>query len=199
MHIASVATGFPAGQTPLESRLEEVEQAVLDGADEIDMVVSRNALLRGDRETFCSEIKAVKEATGEAHLKVILETGELGSYETVRLAGLLACQSGADFIKTSTGKIPVAATLPVALVMLETVRDFEEVSGRQVGVKVAGGISTAKLALQYLVVAAETMGEGWLAPERFRFGASSLLNDLLFQIAKQETGAYQSEEYFAND
>jgi deoxyribose-phosphate aldolase len=197
--VASVATGFPAGQTPFDARCEEVLRAVEDGATEIDMVISRNALLSGDEQAVVEEISAFKEACGAAHLKVILETGELGSYAQIRRAALLACEAGADFVKTSTGKVSPAATLPVTLVLCEAVRDYERASGRKVGVKPAGGIRSAKQALHYLVMVQETLGPEYLTPELFRFGASSLLTDLLRQLRKLESGVYQGEEYFAND
>ncbi|MEM6640819.1 MAG: deoxyribose-phosphate aldolase [Pseudomonadota bacterium] len=199
IHIASVATGFPSGQIERAHKLAETRRAVKAGADEIDMVISRGRFLAGDLRYVHDEIVAVKDACGDAHLKVILETGELGSLDQVRRASMLAMHAGADFIKTSTGKIQPAATLPVTLVMLEAIRDFEEKTGRQVGMKPAGGISKSKLALQYLVMVKETLGNRWLTPEWFRFGASSLANDVLMQLAKQETGAYQSADYFSRD
>jgi deoxyribose-phosphate aldolase len=169
------------------------------GADEIDMVISRGAFLAGDYGKVFDEIVAVKEACGPAHLKVILETGELATYDNVRRASWLAMLAGADFIKTSTGKVPVAATLPVTLVMLEAVRDFREQHGRQVGVKPAGGIRTSKDAIKYLVLINETVGDDWLSPDWFRFGASSLLNDLLMQRTKLATGHYAGPDYFTLD
>ncbi len=199
VRVASVATAFPSGQAPLDIKIRETEEAVGAGADEIDMVIDRGAFLAGKRTVVAGEIMAVKEACGEAHLKVILETGELGTYDNVRRASLLAMQAGADFIKTSTGKISPASTLPVALVMLEAVRDFESLTGRQIGVKVAGGIRTAKQALQYLVLVKETVGDAWLSPRLFRIGASSLLNDILMQLAKERTGSYQSDDYYTKD
>jgi deoxyribose-phosphate aldolase len=199
VHVASVATGFPSGQTFRELKLQETRLAVEAGADEIDMVIDRNAFLSGDYQTVFEEIVAVKEAAGAAHLKVILETGELETYDNVRRASVLAMAAGADFIKTSTGKVTPAATLPVTLVMLEAVRDFERQTGREVGVKPAGGIRTAKEAVQYLVVLYETLGPRWMRPERFRFGASSLLNDVLMQIEKEHTGRYQDPDDFTID
>jgi len=197
--VASVATAFPSGMAPLSVKLEDVRGAVAEGADEVDMVISRGAFLAGDYERVFDEIVAVKEACGQAHLKVILETGELGTLDRVRRASVLAINAGADFIKTSTGKIQPAATLPVTLVMLLAIRDHYYATGRRVGMKPAGGISKAKLAVQYLVMLRETLGEGWLTPDLFRFGASSLANDLLMQIVKQRTGVYQSADYFSKD
>jgi deoxyribose-phosphate aldolase len=197
--VASVATAFPSGMAPLSVKLEDVRAAVAEGADEVDMVISRGAFLAGEYQRVFDEIVAVKEACGEAHLKVILETGELGTLDRVRRASLLAINAGADFIKTSTGKIQPAATLPVTLVMLLVIRDHYYATGRRVGMKPAGGISKAKLAIQYLVMLRETLGEGWLTPDLFRFGASSLANDLLMQIVKQRTGVYQSADYFSKD
>ncbi len=180
-------------------KIEETRWAVNEGADEIDMVISRGKFLSGEYNAVFDEIASVKEACGQAHLKVILETGELCTLDNVRLASDLAIQAGADFIKTSTGKIQPAATLPVTLVMLESIRDFYYATGKKIGMKAAGGISTAKLALQYLVVLRETLGHDWLTPDLFRFGASSLANDLLMQIAKEQTGVYQSIDYFSKD
>jgi len=197
--VASVATGFPSGQTFTPLKVEETKMAVAAGADEVDMVIDRGAFLRGDYRTVFDEIVAVKEACGPAHLKVILETGELGTYDNVRRASILAMAAGADFIKTSTGKISPAATLPVTLVMLEAIRDFERATGRAVGMKPAGGIRTAKEAIAYLVVLYETLGPSWMTPERFRFGASSLLNDLLMQIEWLRTGRYQNPDHFSID
>ncbi|MDT4992207.1 MAG: deoxyribose-phosphate aldolase [Actinoplanes sp.] len=199
VHLASVATAFPSGQAPLDVKLADTRDAVAAGADEIDMVISRGAFLAGDYTGVCAEIVAVKEAAGPAHLKVILETGELGTYDNVRRASWLAMLAGADFIKTSTGKVPVAATLPVTLLMLEAVRDFRERTGRQVGVKPAGGIRTTKDAIKYLVLINETAGDDWLDPDWFRFGASSLLNDLLMQRTKLTTGHYAGPDYFTLD
>ena len=197
--VASVATAFPAGQTSLDVKVAETKEAVAAGADEIDMVIDRGAFHAGRYRDVSAEIEAVKDACGEAHLKVILETGELGTYDNVRRASQLAMESGADFIKTSTGKIAPAATLPVALAMLHAARDFERRTGRRVGVKVAGGVRTAKQALQYLVLVKETCGNEWLSPAWFRIGASSLLNDILMQLWKERTGAYQSDDYFTKD
>ncbi len=197
--VASVATAFPSGMTPLNSKLEETRIAVQDGADEIDMVLSRGAFLQGKYQRVFDEIVAVKDACGDAHLKVILETGELGTLDRVRRASVLAMQAGAAFIKTSTGKIQPAATMPVTLVMLQAIRDYYYETDRRVGMKPAGGISRAKQALQYLVMLRETLGQDWLTPDLFRFGASSLANDLLMQIQKQQTGVYQSADYFSKD
>ena len=197
--VASVATGFPSGQYPTEVKLADVRAAVELGADEIDMVIDRGAFLSGRYAKVYDEIVRVKEASGEAHLKVILETGELGTYDNVRRASLLAMAAGADFIKTSTGKVSPAATLPVALVMLEAIRDVHDETGRKVGFKPAGGIRTAKQAVQHLVLVHETLGPDWLTPDLHRFGASSLLNDVLMQIRKERTGAYQSPDYFTID
>ena len=199
VHVASVATGFPSGQTFRELKVAETRLAVEAGADEVDMVIDRNAFLSGDYLSVFEEIVAVKEAAGPAHLKVILETGELETYDNVRRASVLAMTAGADFIKTSTGKVTPAATLPVTLVMMEAVRDFERQTGREIGIKPAGGIRTAKEAVQYLVVLYETLGPRWMRPERFRFGASSLLNDVLMQIEKERTGRYQDPDDFTID
>jgi deoxyribose-phosphate aldolase len=197
--VASVATAFPSGQAPLDVRLREVAGAVEAGADEIDMVIHRGAFLSGRYREVFEEIAATRDACGGARLKVILETGELGSYDNVRRASVLAMAAGADFIKTSTGKVQPAATLPVAVVMLEAIRDFHQRTGQMVGFKPAGGVRTAKQAIQYLVVVAETLGPDWLTPEWLRIGASSLLNDCLMQLAKERTGRYQSEDYFTKD
>jgi deoxyribose-phosphate aldolase len=197
--VASVATAFPSGQSPTEVKLEDARRAAELGADEIDMVIDRGAFLSGNYAKVYDEVRRVKEAVGDAHLKVILETGELGTYDNVRRASLLAIAGGADFVKTSTGKISPAATLPVTLVMLEAVRDVYEETGRRIGVKPAGGIRRAKQAVQYLVVVNETLGPEWLTPDLFRFGASSLLNDVLLQIRKERTGRYQSPDYFTLD
>lgn len=199
INIASVATAFPSGMAPLELRLSETRYAVEEGADEVDMVISRGALLAGDYQRVFDEIAAVKAACGNAHLKVILETGELGSLDRVRQASMLAMKAGADFIKTSTGKVQPAATLPVTLVMLQAIRDHFTATGRRIGMKPAGGISKSKLAIQYLVMLHETLGDDWMTPDLFRFGASSLANDVLMQIAKQQTGVYQSPDYFSKD
>jgi deoxyribose-phosphate aldolase len=197
--VASVATAFPSGQSPLDVKLRDVEDAVRLGADEIDMVIDRGAFLSGRYAKVFDEIVKVKEACGDAHLKVILEVSELGTYDNVRRASLLAMAAGADFIKTSTGKLPGAATLPVQLVMLEAIRDVHEETGRRVGMKPAGGIRSAKNAIQYLVQVHETLGPDWLTPDLYRIGASSLVNDILMQLRKEKTGAYQSKDYFTND
>ncbi len=197
--VASVATAFPSGQTFRDVKIAEVREAVAAGADEIDMVIDRNAFLTGDYVTVFEEIVDIREQCGDAHLKVILETGELETYDNVRRASVLAMAAGADFIKTSTGKVTPAATLPVTLVMLEAIRDFERATGRQVGMKPAGGIRTAKEAIQYLVVLYETLGPRWMTPDWFRFGASSLLNDVLMQIDKERTGRYQGPDHFSLD
>ena len=197
--VASVATAFPSGQAPLDVKLADVRAAVEAGADEIDMVIDRGAFLSGRIGEVYDEVVAVKEACGAAHLKVILETGELGSYDAVRRASLVAIAGGADFIKTSTGKISPAATLPVALCMIEAIRDVYDETGLVVGMKTAGGIRAAKQAIQYLCVVHETLGVEWLTPDRFRFGASSLLNDLLLQLRKQQTGIYRSPDEFTLD
>lgn len=195
--VAVVATAFPSGAMPLRVKLMDVRAAVQDGADEIDMVIDRGAFLAGEHARVADEIAAVKQACGPAHLKVILETGELHTLDNVRLASDLAMRSGADFIKTSTGKVQPAATLPVTLVMLEAIRDFFFETGRRIGMKPAGGIRTAKESLGYLVMLSETLGDDWLTPDLFRFGASTLANDVLMQIAKLEDRVYQSADYFA--
>ena len=195
--IAAVATCFPSGQATLEQKLEETRFAVGEGADEIDMVISRGRFLSGDLGYVFNEIAAVKQACQNARLKVILETGELGTLDQVRRASDIAIRAGADFIKTSTGKISPAATLPVTLVMLLAIRDHHLKTGRMVGMKPAGGISKSKLALHYLVMVKETLGLPWLSNQWFRFGASSLANDVLMQIARTETGHYQAERYFS--
>lgn len=197
--VAAVATAFPSGMSNKKFKIEETRYAVGQGADEIDMVISRGHFLAGDHNYVFDEIAAVKDACGNAHLKVILETGELSTLDNVRKASELAILAGGDFIKTSTGKIQPAATLPVTLVMLETIRDYYYRTGKMIGMKPAGGIATAKLALQYLVVVRETLGQGWLSPDYFRFGASSLANDLLMQIVKQMSGIYQGSDYFSKD
>jgi deoxyribose-phosphate aldolase len=197
--IASVATGFPSGQTYTSIKVDETRQAVAAGADEIDMVIDRGAFLSGDYQKVFDEIAEIKEACGPAHLKVILETGELANYDQVRRASMIAMFAGADFIKTSTGKVTVNATLPVTLVMLEAIRDFQHATGKKIGMKPAGGIANSKLALSYLVVLYETLGSEWMNPDMFRFGASSLLNDVLMQLKKEKTGAYQSGDYFTMD
>lgn len=195
--VASVATGFPSGQVPLRVKLEETRRAVGDGADEIDMVIDRGAFLAGDYGKVFDEIAAVKEACGPAHLKVILETGELVTYDNVRLASQIAMEAGGDFIKTSTGKVSPAATIPVTLVMLEAIRDYFFATGIRVGMKPAGGIRNSKQALAYLVMVKETLGDDWLTPDLFRFGASTLVNDVLMQIVKTVDGNYQSLDYFS--
>ena len=197
--VASVATAFPSGMTSLQTKLGEVRRVVRMGADEVDMVISRGAFLRGEYRLVFDEIASVKEACGEALLKVILETGELNTLDNVRLASDIAIGAGADFIKTSTGKIQPASTQPVALVMMQAVRDHYFKTGKKVGLKAAGGISDAKTAIQYLVLLKETLGVEWLTPNLFRFGASSLANDLLMQILKQSEGVYQSANYFSKD
>ncbi|WBB97872.1 deoxyribose-phosphate aldolase [Solwaraspora sp. WMMA2080] len=199
VHLASVATAFPSGQAPLEVKLADTRAAVAAGADEIDMVINRGAFLAGRYDQVYAEIVAVKQACGDAHLKVILETGELATYDNVRRASWLAMLAGGDFIKTSTGKVPVAATLPVTLIMLEAVRDFHAVTGRRIGVKPAGGIRTTKDAIKYLVLVNETAGDDWLTPDLFRFGASTLLNDLLMQRSKLRTGVYSGPDYVTLD
>ena len=197
VRIASVATGFPSGQYPLRTKLDEVRRVVADGADEVDMVIDRCAFLAGNRAKVFDEIAATKATCGPAHLKVILETGELVTYDNVRLASEIAMQAGADFIKTSTGKVNPAATLPVTLVMLEAIRDYFFSTGIRIGMKPAGGIRTSKQALAYLVMVKETLGDDWLTPGLFRFGASTLVNDVLMQIARQVDGNYQGADYFA--
>ncbi len=197
--VASVSTYFPSGAAPLDVKLNDVRDAIGLGADEIDMVIDRGAFLAGDYGRVYDEIVAVKEVCGETHLKVILETGELETYDNVRRASVLAMAAGADFIKTSTGKVQPAATLPVTLVMLEAIRDFHAQTGRAVGMKPAGGIRTSKEAIAYLTVLYETLGPDWMTPDRFRFGASSLLNDVLMQIRKERTGRYSGADYFTID
>jgi deoxyribose-phosphate aldolase len=197
--VASVATAFPSGRAPLDAKLADTRRAVEDGATEIDMVIDRGAFLAGDYQKVFDEIVATKQSCADAHLKVILETGELVTYDNVRRASWLAMLAGADFIKTSTGKVAPAATLPVTLVMLEAVRDFRTHGGRQVGVKPAGGIRTTKDAIKYLVLVNETAGPDWLDPEWFRLGASSVLNDLLMQRRKLTTGVYGGPDYFTLD
>lgn len=197
--VASVSTAFPSGQAPLDVKLRDTKFAVDEGADEIDMVISRGKFLMGDYAFVFDEIAAIKEACGAARLKVILETGELVTLDNVRRASDIAMHAGADFIKTSTGKIQPAATMQVTYTMLEAIRDFYLETGRMVGMKPAGGISTSKLALHNLVMVKETLGNDWLSNEWFRFGASSLANDVLMQILKAETGIYQSSDYFSID
>lgn len=197
--VASVATAFPSGQSTRDVKLRDTKYAISQGADEIDMVISRGKFHQGEYNFVFDEIASIKEACGDARLKVILETGELGSYDKVRKASDIAMYAGADFIKTSTGKIAPAATMPVTLVMLEAIRDFYYKTGKKIAMKPAGGISKAKLALHYLVMLNEVLGEEWMNNEWFRFGASSLANDILMQLMKQRTGVYQSADYFAND
>ena len=199
VRVASVATSFPSGNSNRRIKLEETRFAVAQGADEIDMVISRGAFLRGEYAAVYDEIAAVKEACGEARLKVILETGELSTLDNVRRASDIAIAAGADFIKTSTGKIQPAATMPVTLVMLQAIRDHYEATGIMVGMKPAGGISTSKVALQYLVMLHETLGPDWMTPEWFRFGASSLANDILLQLGKERHGHYYSADYISKD
>ncbi len=195
--VASVATAFPTGLMPLKLKLQEVRSAARDGADEIDMVINRGVFLTGDYDRVFDEIAATKEACGAAHLKVILETAELQTYDNVRLASEIAMCAGADFIKTSTGKIAPAATMPVTLVMLEAIRDYFYETGIRIGMKPAGGIRTAKQALAWLVMLKETLGDDWLTPDLFRFGASTLVNDVLMQIVKTIDGNYQGADYFS--
>jgi deoxyribose-phosphate aldolase len=197
--VAAVASGFPSGQYPLDIRLDDTRRAVDAGADEIDMVISRGRFLAGEYAFVFDEIAQIKEACGAAHLKVILETGELSTLDNVRKASELAMHAGGDFIKTSTGKVQPAATLPVTLVMLEAIRDFYFATGKKIGMKPAGGISTAKIAIQYLVTLRETLGQAWMTPDLFRIGASRLANDILMQLVKEKTGAYQSLDYFSKD
>jgi deoxyribose-phosphate aldolase len=197
--VASVATAFPSGNSSREIKLSDTKIAVDAGADEVDMVISRGRFLQGDHGFVFDEIAAIKEACGKARLKVILETGELCTLDNVRQASFIAMDAGADFIKTSTGKISPAATMPVTLVMLEAIRDFYYETGKMVGMKPAGGISKSKLALHYLVMLNETLGDAWLTNEWFRFGASSLANDVLMQLAKMKDGRYQGLEYFSKD
>ncbi len=197
--VASVSTAFPSGQSTHEIKIADTKFAVDNGADEIDMVISRGEFLKGNYNFVFDEIASIKEACGKARLKVIFETGELSTLDNIRKVSDIAMYAGADFIKTSTGKISPAATMPVTLVMLEAIRDYYYATGRMVGMKPAGGISTSKLALQYLIMVNETLGADWLSNEWFRFGASSLANDVLMQIAKQNTGVYQSSDYFSKD
>ena len=199
IHVAAVATAFPSGRASLSVKLADTKDAVAAGADEIDMVIDRGAFLTGNYTKVFEEIMAVKEACGGAHLKVILETGELKTLDNVRKASWLAMKAGADFIKTSTGKVAPAATLPVTLVMLEAVRDYQQETGMKIGVKAAGGIKTSKDAIKYLVLVNETVGDEWLTPDLFRFGASTLLNDLLLQRQKMFTGHYSGPDYVTID
>jgi deoxyribose-phosphate aldolase len=197
VHVAAVATAFPSGLMPLDVKLQDVRFAVSEGADEIDMVIDRGAFLSGGYHQVYDEIAATREACGEAHLKVILETGELETYDNVRFASEIAMRAGAHFIKTSTGKVSPAATLPVTLVMLEAIRDFYYETGIRIGMKPAGGIRSSKEALAYLVMLHEILGGDWMTPDLFRFGASTLANDVLMQIAKCVDGNYQSHDYFS--
>ena len=199
VHVASVATAFPSGRAAMDVKLADTRDAVAAGADEVDMVIDRGAFLAGRHLQVFEEIAAVREASGPAHLKVILETGELQTYDNVRRASWLAMMAGAHFIKTSTGKVQPAATPPVTLVMLEAVRDYREQTGQMVGVKPAGGIRTSKDAIKYLVMVNEVAGPDWLDRDWFRFGASTLLNDLLMQRTKMQTGRYSGPDYFTLD
>jgi len=199
IRVASVSTAFPSGQAPREVKLADTRFAVAEGADEIDMVISRGRFLAGEYDFVFDEIAAIKETCGKARLKVILETGELATLDNVRRASEIAMHAGADFIKTSTGKIQPAATMQVTYVMLMAIRDFYEKTGIMIGMKPAGGISTSKLALHNLLMVKETVGEAWLNNEWFRFGASSLANDVLMQLMKAKTGVYQSADYFSID
>jgi deoxyribose-phosphate aldolase len=199
VHVASVAGAFPAGLGPLDSRLREITEVVELGADEVDIVLNRSLFLGGRYAQAYDELVAAREAAGAAHLKVILETGELGSYDRVRQASMLAMAAGADFIKTSTGKIGTGATLPSALCMMEAARDFHRQTGVEVGIKVAGGVRVSKQSIQYLTILFETLGANWMTPDRFRIGASTLLNDVLMQIDKERTGRYQGRDYFTVD
>ena len=199
IHVAAVATAFPSGRASMDVKLIDTKEAVAAGADEIDMVIDRGAFMSGDYAKVYDEIVAIKQACGDAHLKVILETGELKTYDNVRRASWLAMHAGADFIKTSTGKVSPAATLPVTLLMLEAVRDFRELTGTKIGVKAAGGIKTSKDAIKYLVLVNETVGSDWLTPDLFRFGASSLLNDLLLQRQRMRDGHYSGPDYVTID
>ena len=197
--VASVATAFPSGMSSREVKLADTKLAVDHGADEIDMVISRGRFHQGDYQYVFDEIALIKEACGKARLKVILETGELGTPDQVRRASDIAIHAGADFIKTSTGKISPAATMPTTLLMLEAIKDHYQKTGKMVGMKPAGGMSDAKTALHYLAMLKETLGEAWMSSEWFRFGASRLANDVLMQLYKQKTGAYQSADYFSKD
>ncbi|MFK5879686.1 MAG: deoxyribose-phosphate aldolase [Flavobacteriaceae bacterium] len=199
IQVASVATAFPSGNSKLQVKLDDTKYAVEQGADEIDMVISRGEFLSGNYQYVYDEIVAVKKACGKAHLKVILETGELDTLDNVRKASEIAMYAGADFIKTSTGKIQPAATMQVTYVMFDAIRDFYLKTGKMIGMKPAGGISTSKIALQYLVMLNEMLGEKWMNNKYFRFGASSLANDILMQLVKAETGMYQSADYFSKD
>ncbi|GAC1658587.1 MAG: deoxyribose-phosphate aldolase [Vulcanimicrobiaceae bacterium] len=197
--VASVATSFPSGLSSLAVKLADTQSAIESGADEIDMVIDRGELLAGNEDTVTYEIREVKRVFANIGLKVILETGELGSYDLIRRASDLALDAGADFIKTSTGKLGAGATFPTALVMCEAIREHARRTGRQAGIKVAGGVKTAKAALTYLVIVKEILGEAWLSPHLFRLGASSLLDDLLMQLEKEQTGSYAGPDYFPKD
>ncbi|MFN2528829.1 MAG: deoxyribose-phosphate aldolase [Candidatus Baltobacteraceae bacterium] len=197
--VASVATSFPSGLSSLEVKLADTASAIANGADEIDMVIDRGEFLSGNEQKVFDEIVAVKKVCGGVHLKVILETGELGSYDVIRRASDLALEAGADFIKTSTGKIGTNATFPTAVTMCEAIREYARRTGRRAGLKVAGGVKNTKIALTYLVIVKETLGEGWLTPDLFRIGASSLLDDLLMQLEKEQTGSYAGPDYFPKD
>lgn len=197
--VASVATAFPSGLSNLEVKLADTAAAIASGADEIDMVIDRGAFLSGNERLVFDEIVAVKKLCGPVHLKVILETGELGSYDNIRRASDLALEAGADVIKTSTGKVGTNATFPTALLMCEAIRDFARATGERRGLKVAGGVRNTKQALTYLVIMKETLGDAWLNPDRFRIGASSLLDDLLMQLEKEETGHYAGNDYIPRD
>jgi deoxyribose-phosphate aldolase len=197
--VASVATAFPSGNSSLKVKLADTKLAIDNGADEIDMVISRGEFLSGNSKFVYDEIATIKEACGNARLKVIFETGELSTLDNIRLVSEIAMQAGADFIKTSTGKIQPAATMPVTLVMLQAIKDYHEKTGKMVGMKPAGGISTSKQALQYLVMLYETLGGAWMTNEWFRFGASSLANDILLQLHKEQSGVYYSGDYISKD
>ena len=199
INTASVSTAFPSGQSTLKVKIADTRFAVDQGADEVDMVISRGKFLSGEYNFVYDEIAAIKDVCGTAHLKVILETGELDTLDNVRKASEIAIYAGADFIKTSTGKISPAATMPVTFVMLNAIKDYYKRTGLKIGMKPAGGISTAKIALQYLVMLKETLGDQWMNKDLFRFGASSLANDVLMQLEKQESGIYQSPDYFSKD
>lgn len=199
VRVASVATSFPSGLSSLDVRLADTRSAIESGAEEIDMVIDRGELLAGNERKVFDEIVAVKNVCGDVHLKVILETGELGSYDVIRRASDLALEAGADFIKTSTGKIGTSATFPTAVTMCEAIREYARRTGRRAGLKVAGGVKNTKIALTYLVIVKETLGDGWLSPDLFRIGASSLLDDLLMQLEKEQTGSYAGPDYFPKD
>jgi deoxyribose-phosphate aldolase len=199
INVASVATAFPSGNSSLKVKLADTKLAIDNGADEIDMVISRGEFLSGNSKFVYDEIATIKEACGNARLKVIFETGELSTLDNIRLVSEIAMQAGADFIKTSTGKIQPAATMPVTLVMLHAIKDYHEKTGKMVGMKPAGGISTSKQALQYLVMLYETLGGAWMTNEWFRFGASSLANDILLQLHKEQSGVYYSGDYISKD